>query len=83
MPRDRSESPEKSASESFKREKSKKSKRRRTRSRSRDEKGGEDTGQETIDIEGEGIPQVHHPAVQIQILHTDLISKGRRVRLKD
>ena len=61
--------------------------------------GGEDTGQETTDIEGiieafevfkakfgdlgEGIPQVLHPAVQIQILHTDLISKGRRVRLKD
>merc|ERR1712212_272129 len=43
----------------------------------------EDTGQETTDIGGEGIPQVLHPAALIQILHTDLISKERRVRLKD
>merc|ERR1712119_18343 len=45
--------------------------------------GEEDTGQATTDIGGEGIPQVLHTAVQIQILHTDLINKGRRVRLKD
>merc|ERR1712002_1056044 len=45
--------------------------------------GEEDTDQETTDIGGEGIPQVLHPAVQILILHTDLINKGRRVRLKD